>query len=203
MSERKIPLINRTTMTPSNDREARASIIQIRSQNAGQVAQKARLFDNLSSTENLLMRSAEQTGIKLPRVVINKNLQNVKNMTSSTSNVPSNRRQSNSPRRSSRSPGVNRRLQLRVARQSPLKTIKENKTVIRATKVNLLNDPEALQEIASPRSRGKILSQLNTPRRASSRTPTSAHKSRTPRTKTTGSGSKCYFSRRPLDISFD
>jgi hypothetical protein len=211
MSEKKTPLSNRTLMmTPSNDsgREARASIIQIRNQNAGQVAQKARLFDNLSTTENLL-KSAEQPIIKLPRVVINKSLENVRNMTSAH-NVPSNRRQSNSPRRSSRSPGVNRRLQLRVATQSPvLKTIKENKNEHhRATKINLLKNSEALQEIASPRTRAldnrKVLSQNNTPRRASSRTPTSGKKTRTPRRNTpTAPKSPRHFSRRAHEIIFD
>lgn len=197
MSEKKTPLLNRTvlSMTPTN--EGRASIIQIRHQNAGQVAQKARLFDNMSSHENLL-KSVERQVVKLPRVVINKKLENVKNMIDPA--TPKNQHQS--PRRSSRSPGINRRLQLRVATsQSPaLKTIKENKS---ENRVNLLKNADVLKEIASPRKHNsdnrKVLSQSNTPRRASSRTPSSSKKHQTPR-RNTPSSSK---SSRRRGISFD
>lgn len=169
-------------MTPSMNeggggREARASIVQIRNQNAGQVALKARLFDNMTDS---LMKSVERSApiVKLPRVAINKKLESVKQ-----SKVPSSHL---SPRRSSRSPGVNRRLQLRaVTVNSPLKVIKENRRAgSRDSKINLLKNPELLTEIASPRKRDnrKVLSQNNTPnRRGGSRTPSSTKKHRTPR----------------------
>lgn len=184
------------TGTPSTGegREARASIIQIRNQNAGQVAKTAKLFDNLSSTE-LFLKSIERQEIKIPRVVINKNLENVKNQGNSSRYY-----QNQSPRRSSRSPGINRRLQLRVAAQSPaLKTISENKSENRAIKINLLQNADVLQEIASPRKRNldnrKALSQnANTPRRSSSRTP----RRKTP---TSTKSPKCVTRRR--EISFD
>lgn len=187
-NERKMPQLNKTAtpLSTGEGREARASIIQIRNQNAGQVAQKAKLFDNLSTSE-LFLKSVDRQVIKLPRVVINKNLENVKNQGNA-----SKYHQNQSPRRSSRSPGVNRRLQLRVAAQSPvLKTIKENKTENRA----LIKNADVLQEIASPRKRHvdnrKALSQNNTPR------------SRTPRRKTPTStkSPRCLTRRR--EISFD
>lgn len=185
MSERKTPAANRSQLlTPSlNDsREARASIIQIRNQNAGMVAQKAKLFDNLSQD---LTKSVERP-VKIPRVVINKTVENVKNMDidgtpqrsqplkNHCNNVPLNH---NSPRRSSRSPGVNRRMNLRVASQSPmLKTIKENSECI-DRRINILKT-DILNEIASPRKRDKKINvQHITPRR---KTPTSSKK-RTPR----------------------
>lgn len=192
-NERKMPQLNKTATPSTGDgREARASIIQIRNQNAGQVAQKAKLFDNLSSSE-LFLKSIERQVVKLPRVVINKNLENVKNQGNS-----SRYHQNQSPRRSSRSPGVNRRLQIRAAsQQSPaLKTIKENKSENRT--IHLLQNAQVLQEIASPRKRNlenrKALSQNNTPRRSSSRTP----RRKTP---TSTKSPRCLTRRR--EISFD
>lgn len=162
MSGKKISLM----ATPGLDnREARESIIQIRHQNAGQVAQKARLFDNLSDS---LMKSVERVPvIKLPRIAINKKIENVKN-----SNVPSARQ---SPRRSSRSPGVNRRLQLRPATQkSPLlKVIKESRAGSRESRLNKIRNSE-LVEFTSPGRNG--ISQNNTPHRGRTGTPSSGRK---------------------------
>lgn len=202
--DKRTPIINRTMLlTPSslNDgREARASIIQIRNQNAGMVAQKARLFDGLSSSD--VTKSSDKcplaasAAVRIPRVVINKTIENVKKMSSDkvvqklSNNVPLNSNNNcynnhinKSPRRSSRSPGVNRRAQLRVATsQSPaLKTIKENRENI-DRRIDLLKS-ELLSEIASPRKREKkILNQMNnnTPRRKS-KTPTSSKKHRNQR----------------------
>lgn len=160
------------TPSESAGREARASIVQILNQNTGQVALKAKLFDNMSD------KSVERPApiVKLPRVaIINKKLESVKGMKNSPNKVPSHF----SPRRSSRSPGINRRLQLRaVAINSPLKVIKENRAGSRDRKINLLKDSELLTEIASPRKREnrKVLSQNNTPRRGGSRTPSSTKK---------------------------
>ncbi|XP_070498326.1 ralA-binding protein 1-like isoform X2 [Chironomus tepperi] len=195
MSEKKTPSMNKTMMlTPSMNeaREGRASIIQIRNQNAGMVAQKAKLFDDLSAD---LTKSVDRS-IKIPRVIVNKKLENVKNMNMeiSQNQVPSN--STHSPRRSSRSPGINRRMNLRISTQSPvLKTIKENANENRNNRVNLLKS-DVLNEIASPRNR-KVLSQNNTPRR-NSKTPknSSTKKHRTPR-----SSSK--KSMRRHQISFD
>ena len=181
MSDKKTPSINKTIMlTPlmNETREGRASIIQIRNQKAGMVAQKAKLFDDLSAD---LTKSSDRS-IKIPRVIINKKLENVKNM---TMDMPQNHQMSanssQSPRRSSRSPGINRRMNLRISNQSPvLKTIKENASENRSNRVNLLKS-DVLNEIASPRNR-KALSQSNTPRR-NSKTPkkSSSKKHRTPR----------------------
>jgi len=196
MSDKKTPSMNRTMMlTPSMNegREGRASIIQIRNQNAGMVAQKAKLFDDLSAD---LTKSVDRS-IKIPRVIINKKLENVKNMhvEMPQNHVPSN--SSHSPRRSSRSPGINRRMNLRTSNQSPvLKTIKENAAESRNNRVNLLK-PDVLNEIASPRNR-KVLSQSNNTPRRNSKTPknSSSKKHRTPR-----SSSK--KSMRRHHISFD
>lgn len=209
---KKTPHMNRTvlSLTPSGNesREARASIIQIRHQNAGQVAQKARLFDNLSSNESFL-KSAERQVVKLPRVVINKKLESVKNMT----NPPATPKHLQSPRRSSRSPGINRRQQLRVATsQSPaLKTIKENKSENRVNvsgKLNLIKNSNVLEEIASPvrkynSENRKILSQSNnvTPRRTP-RTPNSSKKHRTPRNTPSSAKSPRRIA-RSREITFD
>jgi hypothetical protein len=204
MSAKKTPLNRTLLMTPTlNDsREARASIIQIRSQNAGMVAQKAKLFDTLSS-------DTTKSPIKIPRVALNKAVENVKIMSSepatpnnsqSNFNVPLNSNAS-SPRRSSRSafsPGVNRRMQLRVATQSSpmLKTIKENSENI-DRRINILKS-DILSEISSPRKRDrKPPAHNNTPRR--NKTPTSSKKPRTPR----HTPSKSPRVRRHHNISFD
>ncbi|KAL7051447.1 hypothetical protein ACKWTF_004471 [Chironomus riparius] len=196
MSDKKTPSTNRTMMlTPSmsnESREGRASIIQIRNQNAGMVAQKAKLFDDLSAD---LTKSVDRS-IKIPRVIINKKLENIKNMNMDMTQNQVSSNSTHSPRRSSRSPGINRRMNLRISTQSPvLKTIKENATDNRSNRVNLLKS-DVLNEIASPRNR-KVLSQSNTPRR-NSKTPkkSSTKKHRTPR-----SSSK--KSMRRHQISFD
>jgi hypothetical protein len=156
--------INKTLMlTPSlhDSSQGRESIIILRNKNAGMVAQKAKLFNGMS----------EDQPVKIPRVVINKNLENVKSM--SFDKTPNKNRHNvplpspRSPRRSSRSPaGVNKRNQFKASTQSPLlKTIRE---CSERQKANLLK-PEILNEIASPKR--KPLSQNNTPRRTS-KTPT-------------------------------
>lgn len=189
-NQKYTPMSDKKTPSMNEAREGRASIIQIRNQNAGMVAQKAKLFDDLSAD---LTKSVDRS-IKIPRVIINKKLENVKNM---NIEVPHSPVSSNpSPRRSSRSPGINRRMNLRMSTQSPvLKTIKENATENRGYRVNLLKS-DVLNEIASPRNR-KVLSQSNTPRR-NSKTPknSSSKKYRTPR-----SSSK--KSMRRHHISFD
>lgn len=150
-----------TLLTPSmgDTSQGRESIITLRNQNAGMVAQKAKLFNGMSET----IRTAP---IKIPRAIINKNLENVKNLES-----PKQRRQNasshSSPRRGSRSPGgIQNRNQFKAYAQSPLlKTIREKQ------KAKLLNS-EILNEVASPKR--KPLSNTNTPRK----TPNSAKKRR-------------------------
>lgn len=194
MSDKKTPSNNKTLLlTPSmmtENREARASIIQIRNQNAGMVALKAKLFDDLSADLN---KSADRS-IKIPRVIVNKKIESVKNM--SLDCMPQ-KQKSGSPRRSSRSPGINRRMQLRLSNQSPvLKTIKENADN-RTDRINILK-PELLNEIASPKSR-KVLSQDNTPRRNSKTPRSSSKKHRTPRRRHASKSPKM----RRQQITFD
>lgn len=132
-------------LTPSlhDKSQGRDSIIVLRNKNAGMVAQKAKLFNGLSD-KGLLNES-----VKIPRVIINKNLENVKNMSSDDSprkrhNVPS----AMSPRRSTRSPGIVKRNQFKATTQSPLlKTIRE---VSDSQRQKLLK-PDILDEIASPK----------------------------------------------------
>jgi hypothetical protein len=143
------------------------------------------------------MRSVERPTpiVKLPRVAINKKLESVKGMKNSPHKVPYN----HSPRRSSRSPGINRRLQLRaVTINSPLKVIKEKRAGSRDRKINLLKNPELLAEIASPRKRDN----KTTPRRGGSRTPSSTKKHRTPHRNTPSAKSPRSVGRRH-QIAFD
>lgn len=170
MSASKNPMdfsvINKHLMlTPSmmhDSSQGRESIISLRNKNAGMVAQKAKLFNGLSDKHL-------DNPVKIPRVVINKNLENVKSM--SFDEMPSKKYQnvpSRSPRRSPRSPsGIKNRSQFKASTQSPLlKTIRE---CSESQKAKLLK-PEILSEIASPKRRDdhrKPLSQSNTPRRAS------------------------------------
>jgi Rho GTPase-activating protein 11 len=148
------PLSMQSTMvTPSmNDSsQGRESIIVLRNQNAGMVAQKAKLFNGMSDTINT-------APIKIPRAIINKNLENVKSM-ESPKRVRNNVSSNLSPRRSSpRSPGgIKNRSQFKAITQSPLlKTIRESQ------KAKLLNSA-LLSEVASPKR--KPLSQTNTPRK--------------------------------------
>jgi hypothetical protein len=218
ISERKTPSLHKSMpSTPSvsgDSREARASIIQIRNQNAGMVAQKAKLFDDLSG--DTIMKSADRAIVKLPRVPINKPLESLKNenksyVQKSGGNINSNNNKNkqvpyaNSPRRSSRSPGINRRVQLRLATQSPvLKTIRERNEKGVKGKLNMLKENNLLNEISSPRklqrqhndntNNRRALSQNNTPRK----TPSSAKKGN--RTRNTPSKSP-RISRR--NTSFD
>lgn len=154
-------------LTPlqADSSQGRESIINLRNKNAGMVAQKAKLFDGMSDRE-----SVEKT-VKIPRAIINKNLENVKSM--DFDDTPSKNRQNapmKSPRRSSRSPGgVNKRCQFKPSTHSPImKTIRESNET---QKAKLLNQ-DILNEIASPKRKEdnrKPLSQSNTPRRV--RTP--------------------------------
>lgn len=168
MSDMKSTPINKSLLlTPgeTRDGQARASIIQIRNQNAGMVAKNAKIFEHLSADVH---KSADRS-IRIPRVVVNKKLENVKNM--SVDLPPQKKTPQPSPRRSSRSPRVNRRMQLRLSSQSPLlKTIKENTE----NRPELLK-PDVLNEIASPKNRKAVLSQNNTPR-GRSKTPRSSSK---------------------------
>lgn len=148
-----------TRLTPSmNDSaQGRESIINLRNKNIGMVAAKARLFNGMSET-------SKTTEIKIPRAIINKNLENVKNLESHSG------RKHNStnvePRRSSRSPGVINRAQFKPTAQSPLlRTLRESQKA-KLLKENILN------EVGSPKR--KPLSQNNTPRK----TPNSAKKKR-------------------------
>ena len=158
------------TPTMNDSSQGRESIIILRNKNAGMVAQKAKLFNG--------MNQELQTGpIKIPRVIINKNIENVKSM-ETPKKVPS-----PSPRRSSRSsPGLSNRCQFKTTNYSPLKTIKE---CSESQKAKLLK-PETLSEIASPKR--KPLSQNNTPRRAS----------RTPKRKQTPSKSPRFVRRNDI-----
>ena len=144
-----------TRLTPSmmDSAQGRESIISLRNKNAGMVAQKAKLFNGLSETKNT-------DEIKIPRAILNKNIEKVKLLES-----PSGRPHI-MPRRSSRSPGVQNRCQFKASIQSPLlRTIRESQ------KAKLLKQ-EILIEVASPKR--KPLSQNNTPRR----TPNSSKKKR-------------------------
>jgi hypothetical protein len=160
-------------LTPSlHESQGRASIIQIRNHNAGMVAQKAKLFDGMSVE---LLKSNEKP-IRIPRVVINKKLESVKQMDfdEPPKKFANQKLPPKSPRRSSRSPGVNRRQMIRATTQSPaLKTIRENDN-----HKNLLK-PEILNEISTSKltdSGRKPLSQNNTPRNKNN-----SGKKRTPR----------------------
>ncbi|CRL03020.1 CLUMA_CG016346, isoform A [Clunio marinus] len=148
---KELSAFNKHFGTPLMSSEGRESIIAIRNKNAGMVAQKAKLFNGMLDIQN----SAEKS-VKIPRVIVNKNLENVKNMSfNEKRKIPSNSMKS--PRRSPRSSpgGISKRQQLK---SSPLlKTIRE---CSESQKVKLLR-PEILNEVASPKP--KSLS--TTPRR--------------------------------------
>lgn len=135
--------------------QGRESIINLRSKNAGMVAQKARLFNGMTSNADVI------PSVKIPRIIINKKLEHVKNM--SLDETPKKTRQnvlskSKSPRKSPRSPaGISKR----TAPSPLLKTIRE---ASENQKVKWIKS-EFLNEIASPKR--KPLSQSNTPRRKS------------------------------------
>lgn len=160
-------LINKSLMlTPSMhdaSTQGRESIITLRNQNAGMVAQKARLFNGMSD--------GVEKPVKIPRAIVNKNLELVKGM--SFDDTPNRKHPSSrqrSPRRSSRSPsGIQKRNQFKATSQSPLlKTIRECSG---SQKAKLLKS-DILNEIASPKVRDdkrKPLSQSNTPRSATPR----------------------------------
>lgn len=148
-----------TRLTPSmmDSAQGRESIISLRNKNAGMVAQKAKLFNGLSEIKN-----TEE--IKIPRAILNKNIEKVKMLESPSArpHISSNIK----PRRSSRSPGVQNRCQFKASIQSPLlRTIRESQ------KAKLLKQ-EILNEVASPKR--QPLSQNSTPRR----TPNSSKKKR-------------------------
>jgi hypothetical protein len=179
MSQKKTTHVNESLfLTPSSNdtREARASIIQIRNRNAGMVAQKARLFDGMYSDS---AKSLEKQ-LKLPRVPIVKMFENNKNISfddhfQKTKKCP----------RAHKSPGgINRRMQLRTANDSPLiKTIKERNGKLKPREIFLKN--EILEEISTPRKRQSQDQKLMlTPQsRRHSRTPTSSKKVRISRDK--------------------
>lgn len=151
-------------LTPLQDSsQGRESIIILRNKNAGMVAQKAKLFNGMSDQ----IQQGDQP-VKIPRVIVNKNLENVKVM--SFDETPYKKRSqvlapAKSPRRSSRSPaGVQKRSLFKASTHSPLlRTIRECSD---SQKAKLLH-PEILNEVASPKHHRKPLSQSNTPRRKS------------------------------------
>lgn len=158
----KFTAVNRSLMhTPLSDAsQGRESIIVLRSKNAGMVAQKAKLFNLLSDMDARLP-------VKIPRAIVNKNLENVKSIMAFDESPKKNRRyvpstSSRSPRRSPRSPvGITKRS--KASSPSPmLKTIRE---CGEKQKVRMLNP-----EITTPKR--KPLSHTN------SRTPNSAKKRR-------------------------
>lgn len=144
--------------TPSlNDAssQGRESIIILRNRNAGMVAQKAKLFNGLTE------QSEVSKPVKIPRVIVNKKLEHVKNM--SLDETPSKKRGNNhlsrSPRKSPRSPvGISKR-----SASSTLKTIREAGGNQKAQWMK----PEFLNEIASPKRKPLTHSNSNTPRRKS------------------------------------
>lgn len=159
MSAMNFSAINKSLMlTPSMhdaSNQGRESIIILRNQNAGMVAQKARLFNGMAD-------GGVEKPAKTPRVLVNKNLELVKGMSDET---PSKNSRQRSPRRSSRSPsGIQKRNHFKATSQSPLlRTIRECGG---SQKAKLLKS-DILNEIASPKARDehrKPLSQSNTPR---------------------------------------
>lgn len=162
MSAMNFSAINKSlTLTPSMhdaSTQGRESIIILRNQNAGMVAQKARLFNGMADV-------AEKPA-KVPRVIVNKNLELVKGMAcDETPSKKSSSSRPRSPRRSSRSPsGIQKRNHFKATSQSPLlRTIRECGG---SQKAKLLKS-DILNEIASPKARDdprKPLSQSNTPR---------------------------------------
>lgn len=164
----KFTAINRSLLhTPLNDAsQGRESIIVLRNKNAGMVAQKAKLFNGLLSDKN-----ARQP-VKIPRAIVNKNLENVKSIMAFDKSPKKNRRNvpstsSRSPRRSPRSPvGITKRSHKASSKSPMLKTIRE---CSEKQKVRMLN-PEIVDEIATPKR--KPLSHTN------SRTPNSGKKRR-------------------------
>lgn len=155
---KSLPFNKSLLLTPSlhDKSQGRESIISLRNKNAGMVAQKAKLFNGLSDKDS-------KEPIVIPRVIVNKNLENVKSIMSydqspgKKRNVPSTR----SPRRSSRSPGIIKRNQFKATSQSPLlKTIRECSD---SQKAKLLK-PETLDQVVTQKR--KPLSPNNSPNRA-------------------------------------
>lgn len=163
MSAMNFSAVNKSLMlTPSMhdaSNQGRESIIILRNQNAGMVAQKARLFNGMADVEG-------EKPVKIPRVIVNKNLELVKGMScDDTPNKKHSSSRQRSPRRSSRSPsGIQKRNHFKATSQSPLlRTIRECGG---SQKAKLLKS-DILNEIASPKARHdtrKPLSQSNTPR---------------------------------------
>ena len=138
-----------TPMHHDASSQGRESIIILRNKNAGMVAQKAKLFNGMTDKND-----SSQQPVKLHRVIINKKLENVKNM----SHNESTRSRSKSPRKSIRSPaGITKR----TAQSPALKTLRE----ARENQKAIWLKSEFLNEIASPKR--KPLSQSNSPRRKS------------------------------------
>lgn len=97
-----LSLVNKNLTPLQDSSQPRASIARIRSQNAGMVLKKAELFG----------------GAKKPKpsdssaLIVNKKLENIKNMLKEESPLPYNNSKSamNSPRRSPRTPGVRKQI---------------------------------------------------------------------------------------------
>jgi hypothetical protein len=188
-------LLNKSVLTPVQDfSQGRASIARIRSQNAGMVLQKAKLFDGLGKEQpksnsklyvtriDVQISSHENSGVpEIPaKPLVNKTLENVKKCDTPRKNSPKKKNQSNNSPKSPKSPaGVNRRQKLRST-QSPhaLKTVRDRSSRINTenrfkNKINLLNQ-ELLEEICSPKAKKqetnfpvirKPLAAQNSPRR--------------------------------------
>lgn len=124
-------LTNRTVFTPLWQQEqqqqiaGRASIARLRSQNAGMVMAKAKLFDGLVTDQPDAQKVArvKQTDAR-HNIVSNKGDQENKPMLETTirNRLNQSRTATNSPRRSKAAVnGVNRRQQLRAQRHTPIK----------------------------------------------------------------------------------
>lgn len=133
-----------TPMHHDASSQGRESIIILRNKNAGMVAQKAKLFNGMTKND------ISQQPVKMPRVVVNKKLENVKNMSYNEST----RSRSKSPRSPA---GITKR----TAQSPALKTLREAPESQKAKWIK----SEFLNEIASPKR--KPLSQSNTPSRKS------------------------------------
>lgn len=132
--------------TPSiadSSSQGRESIIILRNQNAGMVAEKAKLFNGMTD------QSENAKPVKISRVVVNKKLENVKSM--SLDETPSKNRHS-------------KIASVRSPRKSPRTALKSIREAGGSHKMKWMNS-EFLNEIVSPKR--KPLSQRNTPRRKS------------------------------------
>lgn len=179
-SKTPVLALNKSVLTPAQEfSQGRASIARIRSQNAGMVLQKAKLFDGLgkdgsgkSNSKLYVTRIDVQISSSRPgmenastplagKPLINKTLENVKKCDTPSKKSPRKRNQSQNSSKSPRSPaGVNRRQKFRNT-QSPhaLKTLKDRSSRIDnnenrfKNKINLLN--QELLEICTNSPKAK------------------------------------------------